>query len=68
MTLEKYNKYINGIINSVSADTTLHNMGVVNSMSEVCGQYGVKNGSKQMKNWNDVTADIDNITQYWCIY
>ena len=68
MTLEKYNEYIDGIINTVSEHTTSQNIGVVKSINAVCGFYGVANGNEKLYNWNDIHANIDTITQYWCIY
>ena len=70
MNLSAYNTYIDSIIAGVADTSTASNMGTVKSINStnICGEYGNKDGSKELKNWNDADANINTITQYWCIY
>lgn len=67
-SLEEYNNYIDSIINQFDTNQSNKQVNKVKSINEICGYHGVTNGSKDLKNWNNVIANVNNITQYWCIY
>lgn len=67
-SLEEYNNYIDSIINQFDTNQSNKQVNKVKSINELCGYHGVKNGSKDLKNWNNVKANVNTITQYWCIY
>ena len=67
-SLSDYNNYIDSIINQFDTNQSNKPVNKVKSFNEICDQHSVKNGTKELKNWNDVEASIDTITQYWCIY